>query len=80
MTKYTTWKYVRHSKVGFVIWPKTDNLWHSDVGQIMRSGHIISAGFADIYAGEASCYGRSESLDLNSRPEDSEELTKQLFT
>lgn len=73
-------KYVRHSVLGFIIWPKSDDLWHSHIGNQSKrcGGEIISAGFASFADGSVSCYGRSESLDVDSKPEDSAELAKQL--
>lgn len=73
-------KYIRHAEIGFVIWPKTDALWHSHVGALTskhRPGDIISAGFVEFTNG-VRCYGMSESLGIESLPDDSEALAKQL--
>lgn len=82
-------KYVRHSAVGSVVWPKSDNLWHLDVAQAVGRqgnsiglfrvhGHVVSAGFVRIADGKVTCYGRSESLGIGSQLDDSEALAKQL--
>lgn len=71
-------KYVR-TELGFIVWPMTDDVWHSHIGkQFSRSGNIISAGFADIAGGACYCYGESESLRIMSAKEDSALLAKQL--
>jgi hypothetical protein len=76
----TELKYVRHSSLGFVLWPKSDDLWHSHMGALLRRvpGEIVSAGFAIVAAGIVNCYGRSESLDISSVEGDSDALAKQL--
>jgi len=75
-------KYVRHSSIGFILWPKTDFLWHSHIGDVLfkhARGHIISAGFVRILDGDIACFGMSESLGIVSKPEeDTEALKKQL--
>ena len=74
-------KYVRHSTIGFVLWPKTDALWHSHVGDLLRrkdGGRIISAGFCTVSDGAVHCYGRSESLDIGGAPDDAKALASQL--
>lgn len=76
-------KYVKHSELGFVLWPALrSELWHVDVGRAIKRrepfGQIVSAGFAEIQNGKVRCYGRSDSLDIGSEPEDSSELAKQL--
>lgn len=30
-------KYVRHSRVGFILWPKTDALYHAHVGKLLSA-------------------------------------------
>lgn len=83
-------KYVRHSTIGFIIWPfrvgseVSGNLFHSGVGAAARQncgGKIVSAGFCrlDTTIGKADCFGHSESLQMSSLPEDSDLLTRQLF-
>lgn len=74
-------KYVRHSIIGFILWPYSDDLYHSHIGELsvgMGRGHIVSAGFAVIYDGKVTCSGKSESLRIESLPEDSKLLAKQL--
>lgn len=73
-------KYVRHSTIGFVLWPKTDTLWHSHVGNLLNraGGKIISAGFCYVAFGEVRCFGRSESLNIGGLPDDEQALAKQL--
>ena len=82
-------KYVRHAAVGFVVWPKSDNLWRLDVAQAVGRqgnseglfrvpGHVVSAGFVRIADGKVTCYGRSDSLCIGGQPDDSEALAKQL--
>jgi hypothetical protein len=57
-------KYVRHSEIGFILWPRTDDLWHAHIGQLLSKqcqGTIVSAGFAKLAGGKAKCWGeRSE--------------------
>lgn len=75
-------KYVRHSDLGFVLFPANDNLWHKHIGllilQCFSKGELVSAGFASIEEGKVFCYGESESLKMKSRKEDGELLSKQL--
>lgn len=80
-------KYIRHPRVGFVLWPDTDNLWHSQVADQVGSSNgtrgkpyfgVISAGFAILEGGKVLCAGGSESLNLDSRDDDTDELAKQL--
>ena len=75
-------KYVRHEEIGFVLWPRTDALWHSDVGQLLRQrqgGNIVSAGFVKFgQDGKPVCFGMSESLNITSKDGDSEALAQQL--
>lgn len=74
-------KYVRHSIVGFILFPDQDLLWHRHVGDLVREcagGKIISAGFAHISKGGVECFGESESLEIKSLPEDSDLLSTQL--
>lgn len=76
----TELKYARHSEIGFVLWARQDDLWHSHIGATVRrvGGEIISAGFATLAGGVAQCWGESESLKIKSRKDDSEALAKQL--
>lgn len=73
-------KYVRHSVIGFVLWPTQDKLWHAHIGAALHAvpGTIVSAGFCDVSTGIAVCWGESESLNIQSREEDSALLGKQL--
>ena len=41
---------------------------------------IVSAGFVDIVDGKAHCFGMSESLDMDSRPELDSKLVNYLIT
>lgn len=77
-----TLKYVRHSVAGFLVWPKHwDEVHHAHVGRMLKGnpslahGEIRSAGFIDWRApGLPVCHGRSESLGIESLPEDTEAL------
>jgi hypothetical protein len=74
-------KYIRHSKIGFILWPRTDDLWHSHVAASIRhpkTGAVISAGFCKVREGAVACWGRSESLNIDSRTDDAEMLARQL--
>jgi len=71
-------KYIRHKQLGFILWPKTDLLIHADMAKLVGGrSQVMSAGFADLVAGTAVCLGRSESLDIDSLPEDSDALNTQ---
>ena len=71
-------KYVQ-TKLGFITWPMTDEVYHSHVGRAFeRSGKVISAGFAEISDGKVRCYGMSESLGIGSLSTDSSTLAAQL--
>ena len=73
-------KYVRHERIGFILWPRTDDLWHSHVGRLAQSkagGEIVSAGFVDLGGGAPRCFGMSESLGIASRDDDSDALAAQ---
>lgn len=76
-----TQKYIRHEKIGFVIWPRTDELWHAHVADAVRRrkpGAILSAGFVTFTDGVVHCHGMSESLGIASRPDDNAALAAQL--
>lgn len=76
-----TLKYVRHEAMGFILWPKTNLLWHSHVGELLEQhlrGKIISAGFVDFCDGKPRCHGMSESLGIESIVGDSAALAAQL--
>jgi hypothetical protein len=69
-------KYVRLAGIGFVLWPKCDDIWHKHIG---RFGRVLSAGFAHIDGkGVVYCHGRSESLGIGGLPDDSKALALQL--
>jgi hypothetical protein len=51
---------------------------HAQTVRGIRHTEVISAGFVFFSEGAFICYGRSESLDVNSRTEDSDMLTKQM--
>lgn len=82
----TQLKCVRLQTVGFILWPRTDRLFHSDLAEgCARSPDlsrvprlVISAGFASLHEGEVRCWGRSESLNVDSLPEDAALLAMQL--
>jgi len=72
MTPGKTLKYVRTVQ-GFMVFPCRAAI-HKDVAGVAVSGKI-SAGFIDWdYDGRPFCHGRSDSMDLGSRPEDTAEL------
>lgn len=73
-------KYIRLSGIGFATWPETDELWHAHVGNAARREgcEIVSAGFVAIRNGVVHCHGRSESLSIGSRPDESAALAQQL--
>ncbi len=74
-------KYVRHSKVGFVLWARSDDLWHLHIGKLLLArlgGTILSAGFVTFEDELSICYGESESLEIKSRKDDSDALAIQL--
>lgn len=87
-------KYIRHSIDGFVLWNDMTPTFHKDmavlvydrvrlaarhkIGGRISSGAVVSAGFFVIEKGKACCFGRSESLDMEALPEDSELLSQQL--
>lgn len=78
----TTLKYVRHSAAGFVVWPaKYPGLTHLEVELAIRCaddvprGEVLSAGFVIFDAdGLPICNGRSDSLDVDSREDDTAAL------
>lgn len=75
-------KYVHFSRIGFVIWPDTDDLWHVKVGSLANyeTGAIISAGFVEFSLDKSPrCFGKSQSLGIVSKPTDSEDLAAQLY-
>lgn len=73
-------KYIRIENVGIILFPDQNLLTHKNIGeQIENCGlTIISAGFANIHAGEVRCFGESISLGIGSIPIDTEILARQL--
>lgn len=73
-------KYIKHSNLGFIVFKRTDNVTHAEMARLMcrHYGTIISAGFVRFKDGVPTCYGRSESLGLDSEQGDSAEFAKQL--
>ena len=71
-------KYIKVDGVGFIVWPRTDVVTHLGMSRVGRL-RVISAGFCKVSDGKAICYGRSESLNIDSDEQDSDDLTKQLF-
>ena len=73
-------KYILTDKGDFAIFTKLSN--HSDVRGL--HGKVVSAGFCHLVREEEDveahikCYGRSVSLNLESRPEDSDIINKKL--
>lgn len=72
-------KYIRQENNEFTIWADMTDVWHKHMAQLasFRSAiPVISAGFfvIEYHEGETPdvrCFGRSESLNLDSKPEDS---------
>lgn len=72
-------KYVRFGCYGIVTWPDTDLVSHVEAAAPFRAWfEPVSAGFARVTKDEVICYGESVSLDLKSKPEDSDILRTQL--
>lgn len=72
-------KYVRHKTKGFFVFPDSDLVWHSQVGRFLGIDKIISAGFVRFDKnGKPSCFGESESLNISSFPEDTNDLKIQM--
>jgi hypothetical protein len=71
-----TLKYIRFKHDAFIIF---DQYFSHDEVCRSKEKEIVSAGFCDLQgkSGEviASCYGKSDSLGIKSRPEDSEKMT-----
>ena len=72
-------KYIRQENDEFTIWADMTDVWHKHMASgvsFQSKIPVISAGFfvIEYHKGEApevSCFGRSESLNLDSKPEDS---------
>ena len=71
-------KYVRHETKGFFIFPESSDVIHAEVGCMLGLEGLLSAGFIMFYCGAPTCYGRSESLNLGVRDDDTDALRKQL--
>ena len=71
-------KYVKHKTKGFFLFPDSDSVWHSHVGEFLGTENIQSAGFVRMRNGTPECYGSSESLNKSSAPSDSEQLKTQM--
>lgn len=65
-------KYVFWEGCGFITWPNSNKVWHSMMVQAFHKklGLPTSAGFIRMAAYGPECYGRSESLNLDSLPTD----------
>jgi hypothetical protein len=81
-----TFKYVHLYGYGFILWPYSDDLWHSQIGHLAacnlgRNYPLVSAGFARVVpkTGKFLCWGQSESLKLRSLPDDTEKMNAQFF-
>lgn len=77
MTAY--WKYVVINGDDMIIFPPT--MAHS---QFKNMGNITSAGLIRIYGGDPpdcgiSCFGKSESLNIESNPEHDKWVARGLF-
>ena len=70
-------KYVNFEGYGFVIWPMSDTVIHSDIARMVGK-HPVSAGFVNFGREGAKCYGESVSLRLMSRKTDTDDLNDQL--
>jgi hypothetical protein len=70
-------KYVRFEDYGFILWPYSDTIIHSDMGR-MSFKKVISAGFVQFHNGIPHCTGRSESLGIGGQPDDDAALRAQL--
>lgn len=69
-------KYIRCKEFGFIIWPASFDAYHSHIGRFVANP--ISAGFVSFINERPNCYGRSESMNVDSLPEDSDLLARQL--
>lgn len=67
------YKYVRTKLGEFIFFPET--IKHSD----FKEYNLISAGFALFLNNKIMCHGSSVSLEISSKPEDSELATKLIY-
>lgn len=73
-------KYIKFDRRGFVIWTTKSDMQHSDVAKSSQengAGSVLSAGFVT-FIGGVRCFGRSESLNIDSALTDGDELAAQL--
>lgn len=71
-------KYIKIEGGEFITFP--DIVIHAELAKcIPNSVGIVSAGFVAVIGGKSYCVGSSESLGLDSLPEDTEELEKWLM-
>lgn len=64
-------KYINCQLTGVILWPFTDHVWHKHIARAAQQEEhnpVMSAGFAEIGGGKVRCYGRSESLSIDSNP------------
>ena len=74
-----TLKYVIDSNNDFILFNRHSSTNHSDVKPLF-DGKVVSAGFCLIKLnGEIVCSGRSETLNLSSRPELDSEILNDYF-
>lgn len=74
-------KYVRHSKVGFILFDDMTQIYHKHMAEFVvkaRGGHVISAGFASFSVDRFICHGKSESLGIGGAVDDTESLNRQM--
>lgn len=73
-------KYVLDSNNDFILFNRHSSTNHSDVKPFFE-GKIVGAGFCRIrFKGEILCSGRSESLNVDSRPELDAEILNNYFS
>lgn len=72
-------KYIRFDVGGFVVWSDDSGIAHSDMAGCNPCGEPISAGFIYFEGNKAVCYGKSVSLGLESKDEDSDKATEFFF-
>lgn len=60
-------KYVIFDNLSFLLAPET--VTHREMSLIYQDCEVKSAGFIDIETNNICCYGRSESLGIDSDPE-----------
>lgn len=78
---YDKMKYVRfidmdHGVESFIVFSFHMN--HDETIKRIRHIEVVSAGFVSFGTGGVQCFGRSESLRIDSQPEDSELLERQM--